>query len=158
MAVRKIVVMGNETLRKKSKPVEKFDGDLATLLDDMKTTMIESNGMGIAAVQVGVLRRAVIVQTGEDEYLELVNPEIVETSGKVTDSEGCLSVPGFYCEVTRPEYVKVKAFDREGKPFEFETEDYFARCVCHELDHLEGKLFVDLTPEGRKYKRSNGVD
>ncbi|MBP3431620.1 MAG: peptide deformylase [Clostridia bacterium] len=157
MATRKIVVLGNDTLRKKSKPVLAFDESLVVLLDDMKTTMIERKGVGIAAVQVGVLRRAIIIELEEGEYLEIINPQILKTKGKVSDAEGCLSVPGFYCDVPRPRYVKIRAFDRNGNEFEFEAEDYLARCVCHEMDHLDGVLFVDLTEEGRKYKKENGV-
>lgn len=157
MSTRKVVVLGNETLRKKSKPVVEFDESLGALLDDMKATMIEKKGMGISAVQVGVLRRAIVIDLGEDEFLEIINPEIVKTKGKVTDSEGCLSVPGFYCDVTRPRYVKISAFDRHGKPFEFEGEEYVARCICHEIDHLNGVLFVDLTDEGKQYKKEHGV-
>ena len=158
MSTRKVVVLGNETLRKKSKPVVDFDESLGTLLDDMKATMLEKRGMGISAVQVGVLRRAIVIDLGDDEFLEIINPEIVKTKGKVTDSEGCLSVPGFYCAVKRPRYVKISAFDRHGKPFEFEGEEYVARCICHEIDHLNGVLFVDLTDEGKEYKKSHGVE
>lgn len=158
MATRKIVELGNETLRKKSKPVVSFDGSLASLLDDMKTTMVEKNGMGIAAVQVGVLRRAVIVEIEPGEYLEIVNPTILKTKGKVKNSEGCLSVPGFYTDVERPKYVKIEAYDRNGQKFEFEGEDYVARCICHEIDHLDGVLFVDLTKEGKDYKNKKGVN
>ncbi len=157
MAVRKIVVLGSDTLRKKSKPVVAFDEDLESLLDDMKKTMVEKRGMGIAAVQVGVLRRAVIVEVADKEYLEIINPTILETKGKVCDSEGCLSVPGFFTDVTRPRHVKIEAFDRKGKKFEFEADDYVARCICHEIDHLDGILFVDHTKEGREYKKSKGV-
>lgn len=158
MASRKVVVLGSETLRKKSKPVVVFDEALAELLEDMKTTMTEKRGMGISAVQVGVLRRAVVIETDADEFLELINPEIVRTKGKVTDSEGCLSVPGFFCDVPRPKYVKVSALDRYGKPFEYEAEDYVARCICHEIDHLNGILFVDLTKDGQEYKKEHGVN
>ncbi len=157
MATRKIVTLGNETLRKKSKPVTAFDDSLGILLDDMKATMIEKKGVGISAVQVGVLRRAIVIEIEPEEYLEIINPEIVKTKGKVTNSEGCLSIPGFYCDVPRPRYVKIVAQDRHGKPFEFEAEDYIARCVCHEIDHLNGILFVDLTEEGREYKKEHGV-
>ena len=158
MATRKIVTLGSETLRKKSKPVLDFDKSLADLLEDMKQTMIEKNGVGIAAVQVGVLRRAIIVEIEEDNFLEIVNPEILKTKGKVYGDEGCLSVPGFYTKVQRPKYVKIKAFDRNGKEFEFEAEDYIARCICHEIDHLNGILFVDYTEEGKNYKKSKGVE
>ena len=157
MATRKIVTLGNETLRKKSKPVTAFDDSLGILLDDMKATMIEKKGVGISAVQVGVLRRAIVIEVEPEEYLEIINPEIVKTKGKVTHSEGCLSIPGFYCDVPRPRYVKIVAQDRHGKFFEFEAEDYIARCVCHEIDHLNGILFVDLTEEGREYKKEHGV-
>ncbi len=152
MSVRNIIKIGNATLRKKSKPVTSFDEELATLLDDMKKTMIEKGGVGIAGVQVGVLRRVIVVEADENEYLELVNPEILKTKGSVKDSEGCLSIPDFYCDVKRPKYVLVKAFDRKGKEFTFEAKDYLARCVCHEIDHLDGVLFVDYTDEGKRYR------
>ena len=152
MSVRNIIKIGNTTLRKKSKPVTSFDEDLSTLLDDMKKTMIEKKGVGISAVQVGVLRRAIIIEVEENEYLELINPEILKTKGSVKDSEGCLSIPDFYCDVKRPKYVLVKAFDRKGREFTFEAKDYLARCVCHEIDHLDGILFVDYTDEGKKYR------
>ena len=152
MSVRNIIKIGNATLRKKSKPVTSFDEDLATLLDDMKKTMIEKGGVGIAGVQVGVLRRVIVIEADENEYLELVNPEILKTKGSVKDSEGCLSIPDFYCDVKRPKYVLVKAFDRKGKEFTFEAKYYLARCVCHEIDHLNGVLFVDYTDEGKRYR------
>ena len=157
MAIRKIVEIGNDTLRKKSKPVVAFDEDLGILLEDMKKTMVERRGMGLAAVQVGVLRRAVIVEIAPKTYLEIINPTILHTSGKVCDSEGCLSVPNFYTDVPRPKYVKIEAYDRTGKKFSFEAEDYVARCICHEIDHLDGVLFVDHTKQGRDYKKSKGV-
>lgn len=157
MAIRKIVVLGSDTLRKKSKPVVAFDESLWELLDDMKNTMIERKGVGISAVQVGILRRAVVIELEEGKYLEVINPQIIKTRGKVNGSEGCLSVPGFFCDVTRPRYVKISALDRHGKPFEFEATDYLARCVCHEIDHLDGVLFVDYTDEGKVYKQSHGV-
>ena len=157
MAIRKIVEIGNDTLRKKSKPVVAFDEDLGILLDDMKKTMVERRGMGLAAVQVGVLRRAVIVEIAPKTYLEIINPTILQTSGKVCDSEECLSVPNFYTDVPRPKYVKIEAYDRTGKKFSFEAEDYVARCICHEIDHLDGVLFVDHTKQGRDYKKSKGV-
>lgn len=157
MAIRKIVEIGNDTLRKKSKPVVAFDEDLGILLDDMKKTMVERRGMGLAAVQVGVLRRAVIVEIAPKTYLEIINPTILQTSGKVCDSEGCLSVPNFYTDVPRPKHVKIEAYDRMGKKFSFEAEDYVARCICHEIDHLDGILFVDHTKQGRDYKKTKGV-
>ena len=158
MTTRKVVVLGNGTLRKKSKPVVAFDEDLGVLLEDMKATMLEKKGIGIAAVQVGVLRRAIVIELEPGEYLEIINPEIIKTKGKVEGSEGCLSVPGFFCDVTRPRYVKISAFDRHGNPFEFEAEDYIARCICHEIDHLNGVLFVDYTDQGKEYKKSHGVE
>lgn len=157
MAIRNVVTLGNETLRKKSKPVTEFNEQLWEILDDMKATMIEKRGMGISAVQVGILRRAVIVEIDSKKYLEIINPVILKKKGKVTDSEGCLSVPGFFCDIERPKYVKISAQDRNGKPFEFEAEDYVARCICHELDHLDGILFVDLSDEGKRYKKQKGV-
>lgn len=157
MATRNIVILGNETLRKMSKPVERFDESLVKLLDDMKDTMIQRRGVGIAGVQVGVLRRVIVIEVDYGEYLEIINPVILKTKGKVTASEGCLSIPNFYTDVPRPKYVKIKAQDRKGNFFEFEANDYIARCVCHEIDHLNGVLFVDLTDEGRAYKTEKGV-
>lgn len=158
MTTRNIVTLGNQTLRKKSKPIVAFDNSLAVLLDEMKSTMIQERGVGIAAVQVGVLRRAIVIELDNREYLEIINPEILKTKGKVSGNEGCLSVPGFFCDVTRPRYVKIKAQNRKGEWFEFEAEDFIARCVCHEIDHLEGILFVDLTAEGKEYKKRKGVE
>ena len=158
MASRKIVVLGNGTLRKKSKPVVDFGQDLHNLLDEMKTTMIEKKGVGIAAVQVGVLRQAIIIEVDSGKFLEVINPQILKTKGKVKGDEGCLSVPGFFCAVERPKYVKIKAQDRNGEFFEFEAKDYIARCVCHEIDHLNGVLFVDLTKDGKAYKQELGVE
>lgn len=158
MASRKIVVLGNGTLRKKSKPVVDFGQDLHNLLEEMKTTMIEKRGVGIAAVQVGVLRQAIIIEIEDGKFLEVINPQILKTKGKVKGDEGCLSVPGFFCAVERPQYVKIKAQDRNGEFYEFEAEDYIARCVCHEIDHLNGVLFVDLTKAGKDYKKELGVE
>ncbi len=158
MATRKIVKIGSEKLRKISKPVVEFDEELGLLLDDMKTTMVERRGVGIAGVQVGVLRRVIVIELEEGKYLEVINPEILKTKGKVKRNEGCLSVPGFYTDVERPKYVKIKAYDRHGKEFEFEAEDFIARCVCHEIDHLNGVLFVDYTDEGKNYKTELGVE
>lgn len=142
MAIRRIRKYGDAILRKKSKPVEVFDDRLATLLDDMAETMVAANGVGLAAPQVGVLRRVVVVDTG-DGLVELVNPEIIGTQGEVVDVEGCLSIPEVAGEVARPKRVKVRAYDRHGKMFEIEGEDLLARAFCHEIDHLEGTLFVD---------------
>jgi len=148
MAIRNILTKEESSLYKTSRAVTKFDARLHQLLDDMAETLIESNGVGLAAPQVGVLRRVVLVletnvEEDEDEYIiELINPEIVETEGEEAGAEGCLSVPGEYGIVPRPNYVKVKAQDRFGEWFEVEGEGLTARCFCHELDHLEGILFT----------------
>jgi len=146
MAKREIVKEGDPILRKKCRPVEKFDDRLATLLDDMAETMYEANGVGLAGPQVGILRRVVVVDTGERLY-ELINPEIVATAGSESGSEGCLSCPGEWGMVTRPKWVKVAACDRHGNRFEVEGEDLLARAFCHELDHLEGVIFKDIATE-----------
>ena len=149
MAYRNIVTQEDPILHKTCRPVTAFNARLHQLLDDMADTLIESNGVGLAAPQVGVLRRAVLVletnvPDDEDEYIiELINPEIVESSGEQEDSEGCLSVPGEYGIVKRPMQVRVRAQDRNGEWFEVEGTGLTARCFCHELDHLEGILFTD---------------
>ena len=142
MALRNIVTEGDSVLTKVSRPVTKFDRRLHVLLDDMTDTLVDAGGVGLAAPQVGVLRRAVVVDTGEDGILELINPEIIEESGEQTGLEGCLSVPGKYGIVTRPNYVKVRAQDRDGNWLEAEGEELIARCFCHELAHLEGQLYT----------------
>lgn len=142
MALRKIRTYEDEILRKKSKVVEKFDQRLYQLLDDMKDTMYEANGIGLAAPQVGVLKRAVVIDIG-DGVIELVNPEIEHSEGSSVDIEGCLSVPNVWGEVERPQKVTVKAQDRFGNEFRLEAEGLLARAVCHEVDHLDGILFVD---------------
>ena len=152
MALRNIVTEGDSVLTKVSRPVTKFDRRLHVLLDDMTDTLVDAGGVGLAAPQVGVLRRAVVVDTGEDGILELINPEIIEESGEQTGLEGCLSVPGKCGIVTRPNYVKVRAQDRDGNWFEAEGEGLVARCFCHELAHLDGQLYTEvaermLTPE-----------
>ena len=147
MALRKIVVEGDPVLKKKSRPVEKFDARLAELLDDMRQTLYSAEGVGLAAVQVGVLRRVVVVDVG-DGLLELVNPEIIEAEGEQRESEGCLSLPGEYGETIRPAVVKVKAQNREGKWCIYKGDGLKARCFCHEIDHLDGILFTErLAPE-----------
>ena len=146
MATRIVRTYEDEILRKKCKPVKAFDAKLHMLLDDMAETMYESNGVGLAAPQVGMLRRAVVIDIG-DGILELINPEILETSGEQTGSEGCLSVPGKAGDVTRPNYVKVRAFDRDGNEYEVEGEELMARALCHEIDHLDGILYTDLCEE-----------
>ena len=143
MGLRKILTDKEPALHKVCKPVEKFDWKLHKLLDDMKETLAQANGVGLAAPQVGILRRVVIVDTGE-EILELVNPELVETDGQQEGAEGCLSVPGRYGLVKRPYYAKVRAQDRDGNWFEAEGEELIGRCFCHELDHLDGILYTQV--------------
>lgn len=152
MALRNIVTVGDKVLSKKCRPVTNFDERLGILIDDMIDTLEDANGVGLAAPQVGILRRVVIVDAGEEGILELVNPEIVEQSGEQTGLEGCLSVPGKYGIVTRPNVVKVRAQDRFGEWYEVEGEELIARCFCHELAHLDGQLYTEvaermLTPE-----------
>ena len=142
MALREIRTKDDEILYKPCKEVKNFDERLHILLDDMYQTMQEANGVGLAAPQVGILKKAVIIDIGEGK-LELINPEIVEVSGSQTGSEGCLSVPGVFGEVERPNKVKVKAQDRNGNWFYAEGEELMARAMCHECEHLEGKLFLD---------------
>ena len=151
MGLRKILTDEEPALHKVCRPVENFDRRLHKLLDDMRETLIESGGVGLAAPQVGILRRIVLVDNGE-EILELVNPTMLETDGEQVGPEGCLSVPGKYGLVTRPYYAKVRAQDRDGNWYEAEGEELTARCFCHELDHLDGILYTQLmdrflTPE-----------
>ena len=145
MALRKILTQGDPTLNKKSRPVERFDERLHILLDDMKETLAAANGAGLAAPQVGILRRVVVVVDADDHMVELVNPELVYTEGEQTGLEGCLSVPGKYGLVTRPYKARIRAQDRNGQSFELDGEEIVARCFCHELDHLDGHLFVEHT-------------
>ena len=142
MALRQIVQIGDSVLRKKCKPVEKIDDKIIQLLDDMADTMYEADGVGLAAPQVGILKRIAIVHVG-DGLIELINPEIIEVKGTQTDDEGCLSVVNEFGPVTRPYYVKVRAYNRKGELFEIEGEELLARAFCHEIDHLDGVLFVD---------------
>ena len=143
MAIRKIVEMGtDDILRKHARRVDKFDKRLSVLLDDMADTMYEADGVGLAAPQVGILKRCVVIDVGEG-LIELVNPEFLWAEGEVVDVEGCLSVPGRRCTVARPEKVRVHAQDRKGRHIEVEGEGLLARCLCHELDHLDGVLYVD---------------
>lgn len=149
MALRKIVEQGDECLTKVCRPVTKFDRRLHDLLDDMAETLADANGAGLAAPQVGILRRVCLVLDEEaEEYLELINPEIIAQSGEQTGLEGCLSVPGKYGEVTRPYVVRVKAQDRDGQWFEVEDEGITARCFCHEIEHLDGHMYYEKA-EGR---------
>ena len=140
------MTLGDDTLRKHCKPQDKFDRRLATLLKDMAETMYKAEGVGLAAPQVGILRRAAVVDVTEDHsgLLELVNPEIIEREGEQTGREGCLSVPGRQGVVTRPMKVKGRFQDRNGDTYELETEGFEARAICHELDHLDGRLYIDV--------------
>ena len=143
MGIRKILTDKDPALHKVCKEVEVFDKKLHKLLDDMAETLEEAQGVGLAAPQVGILRRVVIVDTG-DQILELINPTMLETSGEQIGAEGCLSVPGQYGLVKRPNYAKVRAQDRNGLWFEAEGEELIARCFCHELDHLDGILYTQV--------------
>ncbi len=143
MGLRKILTDKDPALHKVCRPVTEFDGKLHKLLDDMKETLVDSNGVGLAAPQVGILRRVVLVDVG-DEILELVNPELLETDGEQEGAEGCLSVPGKYGLVKRPYWAKVRARDRNGNLFEVEGEELIARCFCHEIDHLDGILYTQV--------------
>lgn len=142
MAIRNIIKDGDSTLRKKSRVIEKIDKRITTLIDDMIETMYEANGVGLAAPQVGILKRIAVIDVG-DGIIELINPEIIDMKGEETDTEGCLSVPGVTGDVKRPKWVKVRALDRNGKIIEIEGKDLLARAFCHEIDHLEGILFID---------------
>jgi len=163
MARRNIVTKEDSILYKKCRPVTKFDERLHQLLDDMKETLADANGVGLAAPQVGILRRAVLVietnvPEGEEEYIiELINPEIIETSGEQVGAEGCLSVPEEYGIVRRPEYVKVRAQDRFGEWHVYEGTGLTARCFCHETDHLEGHLFTEICERMLTEEEINGT-
>ena len=146
MAIRNVVKEGDDVLRKVAKAVIEFGPRLWTLLDDMADTMYEQNGCGLAGNQVGILRRVVVIDVGEG-LIELVNPEIVSREGNQEEVEGCLSVPGQSGITTRPMTVTVRALDRHGKTVEYTGSDLLARAFCHELDHLDGKLYVDIARE-----------
>ena len=145
MGLRKILTDKEPALHKVCKPVTNFDSKLFKLLDDMRDTLIESGGVGLAAPQVGILRRVVLVDVGEEDnvIVEFINPEMLETDGEQYGPEGCLSVPGKYGLVKRPYYAKVRAQDRNGDWFEAEGEELIARCFCHELDHLDGIVYTE---------------
>lgn len=152
MAILKIVKFGDPTLRKVSRPVEAITPRILTLLDDMKDTMRDAGGCGLAAVQVGVLRRVVVIEVEEGNVIELINPKIIAYAGEQEEMEGCLSFPGNYGICKRPAHVTVKAMDRQGKTFTISGEGLLARALCHECDHLDGKIYTDiqtraLTPE-----------
>ena len=146
MAIREIRVVGDRVLTKKCRPVEKMTPRISELIDDMFDTMYEANGVGLAAPQVGILKRIVVMDVDGTPHL-LINPEILETSGSQTGAEGCLSLPGKSGTVTRPNYVKVRALDRDMQPFELEGTELLARCICHECDHLEGHMELGYRQE-----------
>lgn len=144
MAIRQVRTIGDEILTKECKPVKEITPRIQELIEDMFETMYESNGVGLAASQVGVLKQIVVIDVdGENQYV-LINPEIIEESGSQTGPEGCISVPGKSGIVTRPNHVKVRAFDENMQEYELEGEELLARCICHECAHLHGQLYVDL--------------
>lgn len=143
MAKLKIVKYGDEILRKVCRPVEKITPRTLTLLDDMVETMRAANGCGLAGPQVGILRRIAVVEVEEGQVIELINPKIVAYAGEQKEQEGCLSIPERWGTTVRPQHVTVRAINREGKPFEVTGSDLLARALCHEIDHLDGKLFID---------------
>ncbi len=143
MAKLQICKLGEDVLRKTSRPVETVTPRIRTLLDDMLETMRAANGVGLAAPQVGILRRIVVIEVEEGHVIELINPKIVAFSGEQEGQEGCLSVPGQWGIVKRPLHVTVQALDRHGKPIEITGHDLLARCLCHEIDHLDGTLYID---------------
>ena len=143
MAIRKIRTIGDEILRKHCKPIKEITPRITELIGDMFETMYDSNGVGLAASQVGVLKQIVVIDVEDGNQYVLINPEILETRGSQTGPEGCLSVPGKSGTVTRPEYVKIKAYDAVMEPYELEGEGLLARAICHECDHLNGDLYVD---------------
>ena len=147
MALRTIRVQGDPVLTKKSRPVEQMTPRISELITDMLDTMYDAMGVGLAAPQVGILKRIVVIDVGEGPIV-LINPEILETSGEQTGDEGCLSVPGMAGQVTRPNYVKVKALDVNMEEVIYEGEELLARAFCHEIDHLEGKMYMELAEDG----------
>ena len=152
MAIRNVIQIGNELLKKKSKPVKEFDAKLWELLDDMRETMVKNDGCGLAGVQVGILRRVVVLDVNNMK-LELINPEIIDSFGEVIEKEGCLSVKGQQGYVKRPEEVTVKALDRYGNEFVITGVGLLARAFCHEIDHLEGILYTDKVIKDYKPKK-----
>lgn len=154
MALRKMRLLGDDVLRETCREVKEVTPKIIQLIDDMLDTMYEENGVGLAAPQVGVLKRIVVIDIGEGPII-MINPKILETAGSQTGSEGCLSVPGKNGTVTRPNYVKAEAYDEEMNKYIIEGEELLARAICHELDHLDGKLYVDLV-EGEL--RDNELD
>lgn len=157
MALRNIITKGDEVLNKRCKDVKKIDDRLLQLLDDMKETMYTKNGVGLAAPQVGVLKRVVVMDVGED-YLELINPVIISSEGEQNEAEGCLSLPDIYGIVKRPKKVVVEYLDRCGKKLRIEGEDLKAICFCHEIDHLNGILFDEKVTEFIEIEKDKDID
>lgn len=154
MAKLKIVQYGDDTLRKVCRPVESVTPRVCRLLDDMLETMRQANGCGLAGPQVGVLRRIAVVEVEEGKPIELINPKIIAYAGEQREEEGCLSVPGKWGVTVRPKFVTVRATNRQGEEFEVSGSDLLARALCHEIDHLDGKLFLDvLDPEQEKDRK-----
>ncbi|MGN0513182.1 MAG: peptide deformylase [Lachnospiraceae bacterium] len=158
MALRNIRELGDDVLRKTSKEIKEITPKVTELIDDMFETMYAADGVGLAAPQVGILRRLVVIDIGDDNPLVMINPEIVEVRGSQTGYEGCLSVPGKTGKVTRPDYVKAKAYDENMKMYIVEGEGLLARAICHELDHLDGKMYVDLVEGGLLDAAAAGED
>lgn len=144
MAKLKIVKVGDDVLRKKCRPVDEITPKITQLLDDMAETMRAANGVGLAAPQVGILRRIVVIEVEEGNLIELINPKIIAYAGEQDGTEGCLSVPGKWGMVKRPMHVTVRATNRHGEEFELTGSELLARAICHELDHLDGKLYIDV--------------
>lgn len=157
MAIRQIRTIGDEILTKACKPVKEMNERTLELIEDMFETMYENNGCGLAAPQVGIRKRIVVIDVDDGNQYVLINPEILETSGSQTGSEGCLSVPGKSGQVTRADYVKAKAFDENMKEYVIEGDGLLARCILHECDHLDGKLYVDMV-EGELMDTAAGED
>ena len=153
MAIRQIRTIGDEILTKECKPVKEMNERTLELIEDMFETMYENNGVGLAAPQVGVRKRVVVIDVEDGNQYVLINPEILETSGSQTGQEGCLSVPGMAGQVTRPNYVKVKAMDEDMNEVIYEGTELLARAFCHEIDHLDGKMYTDLV-EGELHRNS----
>lgn len=157
MALRQIRTQGDDILAKECRKVEKMTPKIRELIDDMFDTMYEAYGVGLAAPQVGILKQIVVIDTTGEDPIVLINPEIIETSGSQTGEEGCLSVPGMAGTVTRPNYVKVRAFDEDMQEFVLEGEELLARAICHETDHLHGRLYTELV-EGELHRTSYEED
>ena len=147
MAKLKIVKVGDDVLRKKCRPVDEITPKILRLLDDMTETMRNAQGVGLAAPQVGILRRIVVIEVEEGNVIELINPKIIAYAGEQTGTEGCLSVPGKWGTVTRPMHVTVRALNRHGEEYEITGSELLARALCHELDHLDGKLYIDVATD-----------